>query len=463
MGGFAVFCVDGAEIRRLLLLGVFVTTLLFTQYSFAEKHENPAEVPPELLARAQILISKGRYEQAFQYLEPYEAVAAGDLHYNYLYGVAALDSGHASEAVFAFQRVLVENPGYSAARMELARAYYELGDYEAARREFEALKVQDPPPLARSAILNYLSSIRRKSARYRPLLSYYVQTGGGYDSNANGATDADIFLNFRLDERNVAKSSAYFEVGYGAAYSHPLNNWTQALLVIGARHRRQPSAEFVDLDRAQGGAGFRYDDDRWLLTSMFVWSYSELEAGYGWDGEYNNSDLGVEFNMRRELNDPYWAFIGNLRLARVDYRKSIGIQDVNQALGSLGYEWTEDGGLYRRIGGVLILGMEDAKESGSPYGRMQYGFRLHGSRKVDNDWWLLANGGLLISDYDGKFFGENRDDRLFHAVGALDWRPFVDPRWSIQPHLSFYYNDSKISLFEYDRVEAGITLKWASE
>mgnify|MGYP002277192013 CR=1 FL=1 len=419
-------------------------------------------MPPEVLPRAQILISKGLHQQAYEYLLPYEAVAADNIEYNYLLGVAALDSDHPSVAVLSLQRVLIRAPDFSAARMELARAYYELGDYEGARREFRALQKDEPPPLAYTAILNYLSSINRESARYRPGFDYYIQAGFGYDTNANGSTDADTFLNFRLDERNVAQESGYFELNYGYGFHYPLNDRFQAIVEGDARHRRNPSAEFVDMDRIQGAAGLLYDDGLLRVRSVLTAARTELDSGYAWDGDFNNADYGLEVNLRRRLRIPEWYFVGEGRLGRVEYRQVIDVQDVDQQLLAAGFEWSEGRHLYRRIGAVLILGNDDARESGSPYGRNRYGLRVYGSRKVHSQLWFLAHGGVVFSGYDGRFFTDSRDDDLYHAVVGLDWRPFVDPRWSLQPHASFYKNSSTIRLFDYDRIEVGLTLRWVS-
>ena len=48
-----------------------------------------------------------------------------------------VDSGHAGEGVLALERYLLQFPGNTAARVELARAYFVLGEYVRAREEFE--------------------------------------------------------------------------------------------------------------------------------------------------------------------------------------------------------------------------------------------------------------------------------------------------------------------------------------
>lgn len=455
----------GATAGRGLLLSFLLVSLLVWSIG-ATAASRPAQAKrgaSELLAQAQILLANGRYQEAFNLLEPYEARLAGNLTYNYLYGIAALDSGHASEAIFALERTLARQPDYSAARMELARAYFEIGDLESARAEFEILLQDNPPELARTAIINYLTAINRRASRYRPHFAYFIQGGLGYDSNANGATDADSFLNFQLDERNVAQSSAYYEVSYGASYSHPVANNLRTLLYAGMRHRRQPSADFVNLDRLHGGLGLVYEELDWLLSGTLLYSRSELDGDFPFSGDYNNSETGVEFGTRIQVAAPYLFLIGNLRIARIEYQDDISVQDVDQYLLSTGYEWVEGENMFRRIGVVAIFGSDEARKNSSPYGRDRLGVRVFGSRKMASRLWFMAEGGFVSSGYDGKFFTEERDDDLFRVATALDWRPFADPRLSLQPHISYLKNRSSIELFEYDRTELGVTLRWASE
>ena len=65
---------------------------------------------------------------------------AGNPDFDYLLGIAALDSGHGERAVFALERVLAVQPSNALARAEIARAYLFIGEKDTARREFENVK-----------------------------------------------------------------------------------------------------------------------------------------------------------------------------------------------------------------------------------------------------------------------------------------------------------------------------------
>lgn len=79
---------------------------------------------------------KYQFSAAYQLLELLEADRAGDVDYDYLLCVAAVESGNSTRCAFALQRVLAINPNHKDARAEMAKAHYLLGEKDAAKAEF---------------------------------------------------------------------------------------------------------------------------------------------------------------------------------------------------------------------------------------------------------------------------------------------------------------------------------------
>ena len=90
----------------------------------------------KLLQDADRLIKAGKADEAYALLEPEQSRRAGDPDYDYLLGIAALDSGRSTEAIFALERVLAVRPKHLQARAEIARAYLASGEKAAAKQEF---------------------------------------------------------------------------------------------------------------------------------------------------------------------------------------------------------------------------------------------------------------------------------------------------------------------------------------
>ena len=112
-----------------------------------------------LLARAESLLADDRADQAFGLLSASELQLAGNPYFDYLLGVAALDTGRLSEAVFSLRRALAVQPSFSGARLELARAYFESDNRALARPIFVGLLDEAPPPDVRVVIQQYIDAI----------------------------------------------------------------------------------------------------------------------------------------------------------------------------------------------------------------------------------------------------------------------------------------------------------------
>lgn len=100
----------------------------------------------ELTDRAKTLLEQNKATEAFALLDTEENVRAGEVSYDLLLGVSALESGQNTRAVFALERVLAVEPNNARARAEIARAYLAMGDTTAARQEFESVQKQGVPP-----------------------------------------------------------------------------------------------------------------------------------------------------------------------------------------------------------------------------------------------------------------------------------------------------------------------------
>ncbi|PKP98405.1 MAG: hypothetical protein CVT74_11130, partial [Alphaproteobacteria bacterium HGW-Alphaproteobacteria-13] len=153
-----------------------------------------AEVDP-LVRQALDLHSNGRAGEAYGLLALQEDARSADPDYNYILGLAAADSGRAAEAILAFQRVLAVQPDHAQARAELARVYAMAGDIDTAREQFDTV-VSDPslPDPVRQRFDRIVRDYDRQIAGGGSSVSGFVDVSGGYDSNINGATDADAIV-----------------------------------------------------------------------------------------------------------------------------------------------------------------------------------------------------------------------------------------------------------------------------
>ena len=107
----------------------------------------------------------GNAEAAYEQLRGLEDDLSGNVQFDYLLGLAALESGNPQAASFALERALTVDPNFIAARFAMARALYASGTYDLAKAEFETLN-----KLTRRQALDLMTSISRplRNAPRRP-------------------------------------------------------------------------------------------------------------------------------------------------------------------------------------------------------------------------------------------------------------------------------------------------------
>lgn len=175
----------------------------------------------QLFAEAENLIATGRSDAAYSMLKGHEATLAGDTLFDYLLGVAALDAGLHSEAIFSLQRAVAVSPDFAGARMELARAYFESNNKALARSLFVSLRNENPPPNVRSVIEDYIAAIDARPDSRQARFAPFVEFGAGYDNNANGSTDSQTFLGFTLSPNNLKTESPFTNIAAGFNVNKP--------------------------------------------------------------------------------------------------------------------------------------------------------------------------------------------------------------------------------------------------
>src|SRR5688572_24121142 len=189
-----------------------------------------AQADPATIERAKAALPAGNARQAFADLAPLQDRLSGQPEYDYLLGVAALDSGRIDEAVIAFERVLALIPNHAGAQMDIARAYYAAGSYDLAEAAFLKLRASSPPPAAEQAIGRYIEAINSRRSQTRAGWTGYGELGMGYDSNITGvpqdfgaaAEQSFALVGIEPTGNSVKRSAGFVQGAIGAEYSRPL-------------------------------------------------------------------------------------------------------------------------------------------------------------------------------------------------------------------------------------------------
>ncbi len=413
-----------------------------------------APVSSDPLAQAERLLNEGRAREAYKLLEPDTEEWRGDTRFDYLYGLAALETGRYSEATFAFERVVTQDPAFAAARMELARAYFQMGAYDRAEREFRYLQANTPPPAAAKVIEEHLLAIAatRNTTPQRWIAN--ANTSVGYDSNANSSTALSRFLGFNLTPASRKTPSGFFSAGVGAEW---LRKFADAWVFNAAgfiEHRENFDAHFVDATTVGGSGIARYFADSWEAEFGLIAFWQDVAE------TPNSESLQFAAAWRTRVADRIRVGAEG-RYGPIRFGEGLKSRDVDQLLlaGTAGFDIGDTGQGY--LNGTLLFGTDDPTEPGSRYGRDFYGLRLQLGWTFSPTVLGEVSLGTVSSDYDSVFFPDvfntPRQDDLLQSAAVVDWR--FNDHWMLTHSVQFYDNATEVDIFAYDRFVTRLTLR----
>lgn len=445
-----------AKLKVAASLGLILSLVLTIPPAHAQDTLQVAanESEQRFLARAEDLLTAGDSATAYALLREKESTLAGNPFFDYLLGIAALDTGHTDAAIFSLRRALAVAPEFSGARMELARAYFESGNLSQSRPLFVRLLDEQPPYAVRSVIEDYINAIDSSPTAPRSTFRAHYDMSVGYDSNANGSTDNQQFLGFTLSPGNVETDSSYAEIGAGFAWSKPVS--TRFGWYSGGRAsiRHNPDADFVDATVISGNGGMN-----WQRGAFF--GRAGLDAYWATrDGDPNQNYAGLDAVFGKRLSERWDLSLG-IRSGALRFDDAIDVMDVNRSLvtARLGLSFPSNGGFSFE----LVGGSDSERRSTSPYGNSKLGGRLTLYSPLGNDRMFFASSGSLTSDYDGMFFGTAREDTQITTLLQIEFRNVWTDGLSLTPRIRHTDNDSNVALYDYDRLEVGLILRWTPQ
>ncbi len=422
----------------------------------------------KLLDEADALIKNGKPADAYILLEPLEFNHSGEPRFDYLIGIAALDSGKPDKATLAFERALAVDPDFAAARLDMARAYYQLGDMPRARTEFAAVLKQNPSETARITIQKYLEAIAVQEGGKLTHVTGYVEGTVGHDSNVNYSTSqSQIFVdyfaaNYPLDSTSIKASDNYYGLAMGGAITHSLDtNWS---LYAGAdlwqrNYHIQKGFDSLGLD-ARTGVMLGAKNEH-LRIGAFGGRYNLGVSHYS-----DIAGLNAEWNHVFSPSNQFKAFG---QYAQYRYLEAVmQVNDYNQQVMGVGWlhvqaqgKSTLFGSLYHGtetdISNILTLATPDG---GRADGAKRFsGLRVGGQTLFAGKSTVFINAGGQIGLYDkvNPLFLRQRNDRFYDLVAGSNIH--MDNRWVLRPQIIYSRNISNIPIYAYDRTDVSLTVR----
>jgi FimV-like protein len=167
--------------------------------------------------------SKNQFNEAYQIFQ--QLSDNGDITngLDFYLGRSALEIGKFKEALFAFERILIEaedEATINRTKLELARTHIGLGEVESAKALLKEVLKSNPPAKIKTNVSTLLSSLENQKIEEKFVSSIFVKIMAGYEENVNSQADIEDLRSFQQDPNLVSDmvDSEYFG-GMASVYS----------------------------------------------------------------------------------------------------------------------------------------------------------------------------------------------------------------------------------------------------
>ena len=390
------------------------------------------------------LLVQRRIDEAEALVRRLRAEPNPPLQVVFLSGMILIERGRYMDAAEEFRRMLQQDPSLLRPRLELGRALYLAGEYQAARYNFEQVLSVPLPEAVRANVLRYVNAIREREP------SLIISLDLVFDSNPRQATSSETVeiggklytLNADARERSSrglgVKASgklpfgpdrAWFVRGYAEAYDYSGRELDFAYLqALGGRHFNVGPHS---LDLAAGGHYAAYQGtDLYRGPNMVVTDFIRLRQ---------NLTLTASVDARELVYDQY-AFLD-------------GWQYVESA--ELRYALSPRQSL--RGGGQLV--QSDAEQDAFAFDG--YGVNARYIQEWSGGWISSIFGQYAAYRYRAidPFFDAQRSDTEWRAELMLTNRKLMFRNAAPTITLGYVDRNSNIELYAFQRgyVRLGIT------
>lgn len=413
---------------------------------------------PALLSRARALLDRNQPDAAYQLLEPQTWDYAGARDFDYLLGVAALDSKRPGEAVIALERVLDNAPDDVPARTELVRAYLALNERPGAEQALRQLmSTAELPPEATESIQRYLDILARGNSQQQRRWQLGLDLTTGFDTNVNVGSSQDRWL---LDDgialqplpSSQPQRSPFAEISGNLHYILPLSpslEWSNSLMLGQRLNSRQHSHDLGSIGMSSGLA-FNLERHRFSTAvnlQQMLLDQRRFRHAAGltlqWQYQHNpQTQLG--------LHAQHFALRFRGQHVRDAARTVIGATAAHVFSGP--------------SGSVLLFNLHAGAERPRQH-QPALDFRLRGlrlgfQRNLGDSWRASLGLQWETRRHAGTdpLFGRARRDHQFDLRLSADYS--LNARWTLTPALQYTRNRATLAPNDFRRTQFQVSAQY---
>lgn len=359
----------------------------------------------------------------------------------FLSGLIAAREGRYQAAIDEFRYLLGHDPSLLRVRLELARALFDAGDFDAAKYHFEIVLGAALPEAVVSNIHSYMTTIRHQTS-FLSVSAMFVQ-----DSNPSQATNEDsirIFgKSYKLDANAKAQSANGLAIYANSRYAFGEEKRFFIRAQFEHRDYQSGNSDFTQLQAIAGRNVF-------LGASTLELGIGKILSRYGGEALFDGRVL--ELGHTRPLTQRLFLAQSwnrrNLDYARYDYlsgRQDWFLNELRYAISGAS-----------TLSFSAALGLNHAADNAYSYRATDFGIGL--ATETASGFNVAARIAAANFDYQDKspFFDEIRRDQQERMELDITWRRWYWNGFAPRMTITYAHNHSNLTLYEYSRLSGGI-------
>ena len=403
------------------------------------------------------LLQEGKMLEVYRLGLKHSFEEAGNVEFDFAFGIAAVRVGRPGRAIFALERVLWLQPANHRARLELARAQFDLGNLGAARDEFREVLEHNPPENVRKNVETYLASIKEREKANKSRFKMSLEAGYVYDSNVNAATsDTQVAVPalgwVSLDSASTAQSGNVVLVNGDIEFEKLMSKRSAFFGSVAGAIRSVTEYSSLNTTSVDLRGGLMFGDRRSRFRIPVQVSQLYLNGT-----DYRQmAFMGLDWTRMVSQKNSIQTFLqgGTMQYPTQSAR--------NVSLTVFGAAWSRRFGKQGHNFSLSAhYGQEVAQNSAYPWWSRSY----YGGR-ADLQWRLGATDSLYANlSYQQAQHGaadpvfiKTRQDQLMQL--AAGWSRMVKKKLLLKAETTLTQNDTNISLYTYNRNQLMLSAKY---
>lgn len=414
------------------------------------------------------LITAGQFLQAFDLgstnLDEWE----GEPEFDFLYGLAALESGNPNDSVFALERVAaIATDGVlrERARLELARAYFVTNNLTAAENLFNLVLETNPPVNVQQNIEAFLQLIDARRDTQTPTLNWTISSLIGSDDNINSATsngliDTPLIGQIELNPDGKETDDSFSNTTVTMAYSYPFTRDRSLSATVNLIHLDNFDTDQFDIDSLRGEVAYNWGNE----SNRFKHGFAVTKVNLDQNGFQDS--MAINSSWQHAGNNGWYQTVAG-SYSKIRYATNNGgdfndLRDVDQVLITGGL--TKISGRYTHSLNLYHADEDPKKSSGGKHnGRDFTGLAYSLLYRMNAQHTPYLRASIQDVEHDDEhpvFFNTIRDDDT--ETIAIGWFWQYDRNLMITGEVSYTDNTSNIELFDYSRFkyQAGVRYRF---